>query len=119
MKRFLKVSKDDEELQLRVEDACTFFSRMMGLMFRKSMSDDCALLLTPCNQIHTFSMKFAIDAVYLSQENKIVKIEPEIEKRRICKTVKEAQKTLELTSGTAEKIGLECGDVLSFEATKK
>lgn len=115
MKKYLSAAKNGESLPLRVEDAHTFFTRMMGLMFRKSIPDDAALLICPCNQIHTFSMRFNIDAVYISEDNRVVKVEPDIGKRKVCKTVKDAHTTLELTSGTAKRLGIICGDELLFD----
>ncbi|MCX7903850.1 MAG: DUF192 domain-containing protein [Caloramator sp.] len=47
--------------------ADTFFKRLLGYMFRKRPHHG-AILLKPCNSIHTFFMFFNID-VYLLDEN--------------------------------------------------
>ena len=47
----------------------------MGLMYRKGMAENHGLLLTPCNEIHTFGMNFDIDTVALSKNNEILFID--------------------------------------------
>lgn len=54
-----------------VEIADSFFSRFMGLMFRKSYDVDKALLITSCNAIHMFFMKFPITAVFVDSNGVI------------------------------------------------
>lgn len=110
----LKLEKDGSVLIPYVENANTYFTRMMGLMFRKSLPENRGLLLDPCSQIHTFQMKFPIDAVYLTGDNVVVKIEKSIAPGKICKSVNGAKKVLELFGGVAEKTGLTENDKLSF-----
>ena len=61
--KLLKAYRNGELLFDEVENANHFFSRFMGLMFRRHIDDRHALLLSPCDEIHTFFMKFDIDAV--------------------------------------------------------
>ena len=69
----------------------------------------------PCNEIHTFCMKFAIDAVYLDKNDCIVFIEEAIAPGKICKLQRKAKKVLELCPNVSSKIGLAPGDKLTFE----
>ena len=57
--------------------ADSFFSRFMGLMGKttKQIEDMGGLLIKPCSQIHMFFMKTPIDAVYLSKDNVVIKID--------------------------------------------
>ncbi|MGN1123718.1 MAG: DUF192 domain-containing protein, partial [Eubacterium sp.] len=57
----LQLYKNGELLVQEIENANHFFRRFMGLMYRKSMDENHGLLLTPCNEIHTFGMRFDID----------------------------------------------------------
>ena len=59
--KLLKAYRNGELLFDEVENANHFFSRFMGLMFRRHIDDRHALLLSPCDEIHTFFMKFDID----------------------------------------------------------
>jgi len=100
-----------------VELADSFIKRFMGLMFRKSMPQNHGLLLNPCSEIHTFSMRFPIDAVFLDSKNEILKIEYAMVPNKIGKSVKNAKCVLELCAHTAEKYGLRAGDVLDIVKT--
>ncbi|NLO44972.1 MAG: DUF192 domain-containing protein [Clostridiales bacterium] len=117
--KLLQLEKDGVVLIPHIENADGCVSRMMGLMFRKSLPEDRGLLLEPCRQIHTFQMKFPIDAVYISKENVIIKIEESILPGQTCKKVKAAQKVLELCGGTAKKIGLAEEDKVCFSKAEE
>ena len=54
-----------------VESADTFFSRLIGLMFKNSYDTDKALHITPCNSIHMFFMRFPITAVFVDKNGVI------------------------------------------------
>ena len=55
---------------MRVEVALTALSRFRGLLGRDEYPH--VLLLFPCNDIHTFGMKFAIDVAFVSGEGVVV-----------------------------------------------
>ncbi|MCK5178892.1 MAG: DUF192 domain-containing protein [Candidatus Omnitrophica bacterium] len=54
--------------------ADTFFSRMVGLLNRSSLLKDEALIITCCQSIHMFFMRFAIDAIFVDKNNCVVGI---------------------------------------------
>lgn len=112
--KMLKVYKNNELLIPEVENANHFFRRFMGLMGRKSMGDNHGLLLTPCNEIHTFGMKFDIDTVALSKNNEILFIDKCVPPNKVRKKVKNGYKILEINSGMADKLKLCIGDTLEF-----
>lgn len=112
--KMLKMYKNNELLIPEVENANHFFRRFMGLMGRKSMAKDRGLLLTPCNEIHTFGMKFDIDTVALSKNNEILFIDRSVSPNKVRKKVKNANKILELNSGQADNLKLCVGDTLEF-----
>lgn len=112
--RILKAVKNEKVICPYVEDASSFFRRFMGLMFRKSMPQDHGLLLTPCNEIHTFSMRFDIDAITLSKNGEVLFVDSAVKPRKVRKKVKNGHMVLELNSGCADKLRIEVGDVLEF-----
>ena len=57
----------------RVERAATALARMRGLLGREPLRDGEALLIEPCAAIHTFFMRFAIDAAFLSRDLHVVR----------------------------------------------
>jgi hypothetical protein len=113
--KILQLVKDDEILCPYVEDASNFFRRFMGLMYRKELPAHHGLLLTPCNEIHTFGMRFDIDTVYISKDNVVVYIDRAVKPHRVRKPVKNAHKVLELNADVADILGISVGDSLNFE----
>ena len=83
----------------KVLTAENIFSRLKGLMFIKDMKGD-GLLINPCNSIHTFFMKFAIDVVFIDKNRKVVKILRNLKPWRISWFYPKAQQVLELKAGT-------------------
>ncbi|MDO4364013.1 MAG: DUF192 domain-containing protein [Clostridia bacterium] len=113
--KMLKAYKGDKLLVEEVENANHFVRRFMGLMYRKSMAENHGLLLTPCDEIHTFGMRFAIDTVALDKDNRVLFIDPSVPPHKVRKRVKNCKKILELNAGTAENLGIAVGDVLAFK----
>ena len=60
-------------LDVEAEVAHTFLERTRGLIGRKGLAPGHGLLIERCNAIHTFFMKFPIDAVFLDRKNRVVK----------------------------------------------
>ena len=56
------------------EIAETFAERAKGLIGRRGLPPGTGMLITKCNCIHTFFMRFAIDATFLDKSGKVVKI---------------------------------------------
>ncbi len=56
------------------EVARTFFQRARGLIGRKGLPEGEGLLILKCNAIHTFFMRFAIDATFLDKDDQVVKV---------------------------------------------
>ncbi len=110
----LKAYKDNKLIIDEIENANRFFKRFMGLMYRKSMADNHGLLLTPCNEIHTFGMRFDIDTITMDKSNVILLIDYAVPPNKVRKKVKNGYKVLELNAGIAQKLGLEIGDTIEF-----
>ena len=117
MKRII-LYKNKEILTENAQLADTFFSRFRGLMFRKEIAGDYALLIVPCNQIHMLNMRFAIDVVYLSESGEVVKIDVNVPVGKICKTVRQAKSVIEMKSCAAERFGISQGDMLRVEVSQ-
>jgi hypothetical protein len=92
--------------------ASSFLSRSKGLLGRKSLNPAEGLLLKPCNSIHMFFMRFAIDVVFLSPEHVVLKAIQEIKPWRLSPLVRGAQEALELPVGTIVSAQIEPGDFL-------
>jgi uncharacterized membrane protein (UPF0127 family) len=97
---------------LNVEVARSFSQRLVGLLGRRSLSTDSGLLITPCNNIHTAFMRFAIDVVFIDENAKVVAVCPNIGPFRVA-MARRAKACLELCSGNAAALGIEVGQCLA------
>lgn len=99
--------------------AASFMTRLMGLMFRSDMNDNEALLIIPCNQVHTLNMRFALDLVFIDRMGNVVHEEKDVSPGKLLKPVKNAWAALELKGGklgSLEKQQSLSGLKISFKA---
>ena len=94
--------------------ADTAAKRRTGLLKRDKLGPGEGLWITPCESVHTFFMKFAIDLVYLDRKKRVCKVRHAVPPWRIsgCLT---AHSVLELPAGAAATSGTEPGDQLVFD----
>jgi len=114
MMSYVLVDKNGgQAIAQKAEIANTFFSRMIGLMFRPDMDADEALLFYDAPSIHTCFMKFPIDIVFLNKDMQVI---------RICSSVgpwkavfcSGAHLTIELKGGCAAAARLSLGDFVAL-----
>jgi len=98
----------------RVEVADTSAKRRTGLLKRTGLDPGEGLWIAPCEGIHTFGMKFAIDVVFLNRKKKILKVRPNMVRGRMSISLR-AHSVLELPAGTLEATGTVKGDQLEFD----
>ncbi len=84
----------------KVEEAKTFFTRLRGLMFRKKLPSGEALLIKPCDSIHTFGMKFSIDVLFLDSAGRIVRAVRSLAPGKVVGPVRGGKAVLEMGSGS-------------------
>ena len=96
----------------RVRRADQAWSRVVGLLGRRSLAGDEGLLLTPCTSVHTFFMRFPIDILYLDREQVVVKAVRALRPFRLSACLKGGRSTLELPAGAIEASGTQVGDRL-------
>jgi hypothetical protein len=58
---------------IEAEVARTFLERAKGLIGRRWLGPGKGLLILRCNCIHTFFMRFPIDAVFMDRRGEVVK----------------------------------------------
>lgn len=112
----LQVVRDENDQLLfsQVKMADGFWSRFVGLQFRKSLDRDAGILLQPCNSIHTFGMRIPIDVAFLNEDDRVVKIIPAMRPFRVTRIVNDAFGVLETAAGTLEEKNVKEGDLLKF-----
>ena len=92
-----------------------FWSRLVGLLGRSSLRAGEALVLDPCNSVHTFFMRFPIDVVYVDRSRQVVKVVPDLKPFRVSGLLRSRSSVIELPSGTIANTGTAPGDQLVFE----
>jgi hypothetical protein len=97
-----------------VDAADSSAKRRTGLLKRSSLEPGEGLWIVPCEAVHSFFMKFAIDVIYLDRQRRVRKVTHNLVPWRIsgCLT---AHSVLELPAGTADATGTRRGDQLIFE----
>lgn len=102
---------ESSNITLTVHLATTFWQRFCGLMMRRPLPPATALLIAPCNSIHMCFMRFAIDAVYLDKQGRILKITRHLRPWLGLSACWRAHSVLEMTARQADALGLKVGQV--------
>lgn len=102
-----------KELARDVTVASSLTARMRGLLGRSSLPEGHGLLIVPCKGIHTFFMGFAIDAVFLDRDKRVVALYRSLRPNRITRVYPAAVSVLELPGGTLDSEAA-VGDVIDF-----
>lgn len=86
-------------------------SRNRGLLGRLSLAEDSALILAPCNSIHTFFMKFPIDVGFVDRDGTALRVREALLPWRIQASPRAAA-VVELAAGALRQSDTRSGDQL-------
>ena len=86
-------------------------SRRTGLLRHTSLPLGEALIIAPCNSVHTFFMKFAIDIVFVSRDGEVRKVARAVAPWRMAASFS-AFATIELAANTPQLSATRPGDRL-------
>jgi uncharacterized membrane protein (UPF0127 family) len=89
----------------------TALTRMRGLLGRRELPSGEGILLKPASSVHMAFMRFAIDAVFLDRDLRVVKIATDLQPWRVAGS-RGAKAVLEIPAGEAGRRGLTVGDRL-------
>ncbi len=101
----------------RCRIADNFFSRMRGLLGRRQLPDDECLLIRPAGSIHTFFMRFPIDALFLDRELRVLAVSNDLKPWRVAGQ-RGAHVVVEMAAGQATKRGVRVGEQLALGETR-
>ena len=110
MLRIAGADKKNPPLQIEVADS--FCNRLRGLMGRKSMEEGHGLLIAPCSSIHMCFMRFAIDAVYIDKEYRVIKVVKGLRPWIGISMYWRAWAIIEVRAGEADRCAIKSGDKL-------
>jgi uncharacterized membrane protein (UPF0127 family) len=88
-------------------------SRMRGLLGRRALAPGDGMVIRPAPSIHTFFMRFPIDAIFLARNGDVLKVANEVKPWRI-RSARNAHAVLELAAGEAKVRNVSTGDRLVF-----
>ncbi|HXM40588.1 MAG TPA: DUF192 domain-containing protein [Bryobacteraceae bacterium] len=99
------------------ELADTSDKRRTGLLKHDRLDPGQGLWIVPCESVHSFFMKFAIDLVYLDRNNRVRKVRHRMVPWRVSACLS-AHSILELPAGAAAASGTQAGDQLEMQEEK-
>jgi uncharacterized membrane protein (UPF0127 family) len=89
--------------------------RTVGLLGTASLAEGHGLWIERSPSIHMFFMRYAIDAVFVDRDRRVVRIVENLRPWHIVAWVPGARDCIELPAGSVRPTGTEAGDVLSME----
>jgi len=112
MKLINKTNKNILAEALEVADSP--FKRMKGLLGRDRLEKWNGLHIIPCNNIHSFFMKFEFDAIFMDKKNKVRSLAENISPNKGIKFCFSAYSVIELPAGVINETGAKIGDELEL-----
>ncbi|MFA5411595.1 MAG: DUF192 domain-containing protein [Candidatus Omnitrophota bacterium] len=88
------------------------FPRMKGLLGKKELKPNEAIVLKPCNSIHTLFMRFPIDVLFIDKHNKAIEVISNLKPYRLTRIYFNARFAIELPSGTLQATATAKDDTL-------
>lgn len=95
--------------------ADTVFSRLKGLLGKKNIGNDEALIITQCRSIHMFFMKFAIDVIFIDRKNIVVGVVKNIKPFQMSSYFFHAAAAIELPVGVIASSETQKGDQIAIQ----
>ena len=84
----------------RVAEADSRAARMKGLAKLDAMPESAALHIPKCWSVHTFTMRFPLDLIWLARDGSVVRIDENVPPRRV-RTCVRARSVVEANAGCA------------------
>lgn len=95
--------------------ADSFLSRMVGLLKHHQLGQGEGLIITKCNSIHMFFMRFAIDVIFIDKKDVVVGMVRKIRPNRLSKIYWKAVSAIEVPVGVIDASETEVGDQLLLQ----
>lgn len=103
-------------LATRLEPAFESAARRRGLLGRDGLERGAAILIAPCNSVHTFFMRFTIDVVFAARDGRVLKICRRMKPSRLAASLR-AHTAIEFDSSHEVTEMLRPGDRLTIETS--
>ncbi|WP_406656328.1 DUF192 domain-containing protein [Methanolobus sp. ZRKC2] len=113
------LKSNGEYVATHVEFACSTFKQALGLMFRKDIPENYALVfvMKKCRKVslHMLFVNFAIGVIFLDEDKRVVKLSELRPWTGVCSSDTKVKYIIETNKGIEKAANLNVGDVLSFE----
>lgn len=90
------------------------WERARGLLLSPPLKDGEALILSPCDWIHTLGMAYPIDVLYLDKSQRVVLLSERVPPFRLGPWVRGAKTVVELPAGAIAQTGTQVGDQIEI-----
>jgi uncharacterized membrane protein (UPF0127 family) len=87
---------------LRIAEASTRKARMHGLARLDVLPATYGLHIPRCRSVHTFTMRFPLDLIWLGADGKPVRVDRDVAPRRL-RTCLRARSVIEVNAGQADR----------------
>ena len=101
-------------LATHTEIADTPLKRLRGLLGRKALPVNHALVIRPCQSIHMFFMRFAIDVIFLDKNQHVIGLCAHIKPFQLSPIFWKSSCAIELSVGTIDKTHTQIGDRINI-----
>ena len=102
-------------LAFRVAVADSIVGRLVGLLGRRSLSQDSGVWIVPCNAVHTIGMLFSFDLVLIDKDFKVVGLRELVRPFTVTWPNHSAESVLELPAHSIFRSRTQIGDQLLIE----
>lgn len=104
-------------VSVSIEVAASLRARAVGWLGRRQAPIDHGLWLLPCNAVHTCTMRFPIDLLFLGRGGRVLRIDSQVPPWRF-RIRPGAHSVVELPAGDAARLGIRVGDCLERRAAQ-
>ncbi len=109
------VSRDDSVAE-RVHLANTWWTRLRGLLGHPEPEPGEGMLLSPCQSVHMYWMKYSLDVAFLAPDGRIVEAYHALAPSKRSRWHRDADRALELRAGTLADTCTQVGDRLELRS---
>jgi len=101
--------------RLQLQLAHTPWARLRGLLGYKTLPAGHGLWLRPCNSVHCWFMRFAIDVIYLDEQQRVLQIRAQLRPWQLS-LCWPASSVIEMAAGECQRLNITAGDQIQCVA---